>query len=383
MRLFRRRPRPPEPPPVAVPAGAIRPGEDDRALVGALVRYLRTMRENGGWAMPELDPEAVAAGDTDAYLAAVEEGGHALYLASRPSEDALVRAQAALAMLSPALAELHDVAAALAAEPEPDAEPDPETLAELDAAFWESGGRSAADPALAGMVAAIETLEIVPDRDYPARIAALAASHPEAANRLPDLRVAALARRLERPLEAGVAIVLARAAGSYPAFRLDPGGSCARDDGRTVTDWRLDGAGRPYRALALSDRIAVFAEHAGGREGLGHIGRDKLALAAAWAREGHAALAARLALDELGAGRALRSIVFDSRKQLKKSGAEAAAFHLGMEGTGDLALVVFPRVTALVDPATNERLVQIPRTDLAAEAAALDRRLAALDRGPA
>lgn len=370
-RLFGQGSRGVAPPPVLVPAGAIRPGEDDRALIAALADYLALMRESGRiWS--ELQADAVEAGAADAYLNTVEQAGHAAWLAIADPAT-LLRAEVALGLAAPDFAALHAEAADLGGRRKEKA------LAKLDARFFELGGRDAVDGALAGHIAALPGLQVVPDADYPAAIAALCGDAEAPADRRRDLLLERLERRLTDPFEAGIAIVLGRAAGLYAPFFLAPGPRRERDDGRMVTEWLVGSDGARFRAIALTDRVALRAPAPGGGwQALGHLDFDHIALAAAWAREGEVAQAALMGLEELELADRLATLVFDSTRELPRTGAEAAAFHLGLDGARSLAVVVFPNVTVLVDPATNGRLAEFHRSTLSAEAAAHRERLAKL-----
>lgn len=359
-------------PPVLVPAGAIRPGEDDRALVAALSDYLALMRE-AGHAWSELEPRAVEAGAADAYLNTVEQSGHGAWLAAADPAT-LLRAEVALELAAPELARLHAEAADLAHR----RRPKPKALQKLDERFFELGGREAADAALAGQIAALPGLEVVADADYAGAVAAAVSAGEPPQERHRDLLLERLEHQLTDPFQAAVAIVLGHAGQHAPVF-LAPGPRTRRDDGRTVTAWLVEAGAARYRALPLADGVAVSAPAPGGGwQPLDHIGRDEIAVAADWAREGYVAQATVMALDELNLTDRLATLAFHSIRELPRTGAEAAAFHLALKGARPLAVVVFPNVTAVVDPATNGRLAEFHRSTLAAEAAAHRDRLADL-----
>lgn len=385
--LFGKRKAAAESPPVVVPEDAIRPGEDDRALVRALADYVEIMRGEGAWAAAELDPAAMMAHAVDRYLALVAAGGHAAYVGDPGLRPLRERAEEGLAQIAPgAIAEIHrEVLGRMAKRaPAPRAvgltEEEADALARLDDAFDAAGGRAAVDPMLAGWIARIDGLEVVGARDYAPRLVELSAAGPAREERLRDLAIAEFDRKLTSPLEAGIAIILSRTLDARPPLAIAPERRGSRDDGRPAPEWRIEGAEGDHRAVAHSDRLAVLrAGPAGGGAGLGHLAYDKIALACAWAERGQVALAAWLGLEQLGAADRLRTVVFDRRKKIKKTGAEAAAFTLGIEDMRDLALVVFPKVSAVVDPQTNERLAQFEHKALAAEADAHAGRLAALE----
>lgn len=362
-----------EAPPVVVPADAIRPGEDDRALIRAVVAYVRAMRRDGAYAFRELHPDAVRAFAVDEYLAQIEQGGHAAYLADPPPPALLARCQEGLEQVAPALAKLHGRVTALLHR---DTDGSGAKAAELDEAFHAAGGRAAADAALAGMIARINGLEVVPPERYSDRLAEVAAAHPDAGIRFRDLRIAELDAALTSPVPAGVAIILARTLGRCPPFRL------GRHQGAAEAEqqWHVETAAEDFRAAWYPDRLVLFRAlpDGGGFTGLGHLAHEKIALTCDWAERSHAALAAIMGLEEIGAADHLSTIIFDRRKTLKKSGAEAAAFHLALEEGPDLALVVFPKACAIVDPRTNERLAEIDHETLHSEAEAHVVRMAAL-----
>lgn len=375
-------------PPVVVPESAIRPGEDDHALVRALADYIGVMRREGGWAASELDPAAMLAHAANRYLGLVAQGGHAAYVADPGLRPLRARAQEGLERIAPgAFAETHAAVLEQMAREQPAAraialgDEEIEALAGLDAAFEEAGGRTAIDPMLAGWIARLDGLEVVPDGAYAGRLVELSATGPEREARQRDLAIAEFDRRLTSPLEAGVAVILGRTTSAIRPVTIESDGVGARDDGLPATEWRVDVAEDEYRAVAYSDRLVVFRPRPDGEgfAGLGHLAHDKIGLACAWAERGNVALAARLGLEALGAADRLRAIVFDRRKQMKKTGAEAAAFHLSLDGMRNLALVVFPKVSAIVDPNTNERLAQFEHSALQAEAEAHGGRLAALE----
>ncbi|HUF55825.1 MAG TPA: hypothetical protein VMM55_04615 [Thermohalobaculum sp.] len=363
-------------PPVVVPADAVRPGEDDRALVRALIRYVNAMRADGAYAFAELHPDAVSAYAVDAYLAKVARGGHAAYLAEPPSPTLLERCQEGLERVAPALAKVHR-SAARAVERSPGGA---ETVAtaRLDKAFAKAGGDADTDAPLAGLIAAIDGLEVVPADALQDRLAEVAAANPARPARLRDLRIAELHAGLTSPVAAGTAVILNRTIGRPLPFALRPLGGDS-DGGEAEAQWDVETAKETFRAAWYPDRLVLFRARAGSdHAGLGHLAHDKIELTCDWADRSHAALAAWLGLEELGHVERLETIVFDRRKTLKRSGAEAVSFHLALEGMRDLALVVFPESCAIVDPRTNERLAEYAHATLDAEAAAHARRLAVL-----
>lgn len=373
-RLLGRGSRPAAPPPVLVPEGALRPGEDDRALVAAVADYLSLMRNEGGRGWSELDAEAVEIGAADAYLNAVEQVGHAGWLATADPAT-MLRAEVALELAAPDFAALVGEAADLVGRRKPDWA----ALARLDQRFFDLGGRGAVDGALAARVAGLDRLQVVPDAEFPAGIAALCEERELPEQRRRDLLLERLERRLTEPFEAAVSIILCRAAGVHAPVYLAPGRPAPRDDGQPVTEWLVEAGGARYRALPLTDRVVVRSKAPGGGwQALGHIDFERIARAIDWAREGEVAQAALMGLEELDLADRVATLAFESARPLKRTGAEAAAFHLGLDGARDLAVVVFPNVTALIDPASNGRLAEFHRATLSAEAEARRERLAQL-----
>lgn len=379
-----------EAPPVLVPADAIRPGEDDGALVRALSDYVDVMQRDGGRAHAELDPGAVLAYAADRYLSMVARGGHAACVAHPVTPGLRKAAQEALDTIAPgAFAEIHSAFMDMLAGGKPASgslgltAEQVEALTALDAAFDEAGGRDAIDPLIAGWIARLDGLEVVADADYAGRMVALCAEGAEdGAEHRRDLRIAELMRTVGLPLEAGTAIILARAAGKVGPITLSPDGVGARDDGQTATEWHVATGDADFRAIDYSDRLVVFREKPDGSgfAGVGNLGHDRIRLACGWAQSGHVALAAWLGLEKLGVADRLKTIVFDRRKQMKKSKAEAAAFTLDLDDMRNLALVVFPKVAAVVDPRTNERLAEFDYATLRKEAEAHAARLSGLER---
>lgn len=361
-------------PPVVVPADAVRPGEDDRALVRALIRYVNAMRADGAYAFVELHPDAVSAYAVDSYLARVGRGGHAAYLAEGPSPTLLNRCQEGLERLAPALARVHR-SVARAGDGSSGGGKTVAT-ARLDKAFAKAGGDADMDAPLAGLIAAIDGLEVVPPDAWEDRLAEIAAGNPERPARLRDLRIAELHAGLTSPVAAGTAVILNRTIGRPMPFTLRPHDG---DGGEAEAQWDVETARETFRAAWYPDRLVLFRARAGSDfTGLGHLAHDKIELTCDWAARAHAALAAWLGLEELGHLERLETIVFDRRKTLKRSGAEAVSFQLALEGMRDLALVVFPESCAIVEPRTNERLAEFTHARLDAEAEAHARRLAVL-----
>ena len=360
-------------PPVVVPADAVRPGEDDRALVRAAVRYVTAMRGDGAYAFSELHPDAVAAYAVDTYLARVARDGHAAYLADGPSPTLLAACQDGLERIAPALARVHRplVRAGGSASAGRTV-----AAARLDKAFAKTGGDTDTDAGLAGLVAAIDGLEIVPPEAWAGRVAEVAAANPARDERLRDLAIAELQAGLTSPVSAGTAVILSRTLGRPIAFTLHPH---AGEDGEAEAQWEVETAKETFRAAWYPDRLVLFRARGGSEyTGLGYLTHDKIELTCDWARRAHTGLAAWLGLEALGHADKLETVVFDRRKTLKRSGAEAASFQLALEGMRDLALVVFPGACAIVEPRTNERLAEIDHAALGAEAEAHAGRLAAL-----
>ena len=354
-------------PAVVVPADAVRPGEDDRALVRAAVRYVNAMRGDGAYAFSELHPDAVAAYAVDTYLGRVARGGHAAYLADGPSPTLLAACQDGLERIAPALARVHRPLVRAGGSA---------SAARLDKAFAKAGGDAGTDAPLAGLVAAIEGLEIVPPEAWAGRVAEVAAANPARDGRLRDLAIAELQAGLTSPVSAGTAVILSRTLGRPVAFTLRPHGG---EDGEAEAQWEVETAKETFRAAWYPDRLVLFRARGGSDfTGLGYLAHDKIELTCDWARRAHAGLAAWLGLEALGHADKLETVVFDRRKTLKRSGAEAASFQLALAGMRDLALVVFPDACAIVEPRTNERLAEIDHAALGAEAEAQAGRLAAL-----
>lgn len=358
--------RRPAVPPVPLPAATLRPGRNARALVEALQGAVDALRFDCGYALAELDPDAVRAYAAQRYLACVARAGHAAYLADPGPEALQGRAQEGLERALPALfAELHETALGWADCEVAEAAP---AIAAFDEIFRKAGGPDVAWRALAVWIETLGRIEAVPEREHARRLRKLARANPHRNARRRDLAIARLDRRLTEPLEAGAAIVLARTAKRVTDFAIEPAGVVHFGDGGHAVEWTVTTSERDFVAVKRSDRVIVYRveDERGGRFALGNLHEGEIAVATGWARRGHVALAAVLGLEKLEMAERLTGIVFEQQRTLK-SGNEAAAFHMALDGRRDLALVVFRGVSAVVEPRTNDRLAELDHATLARE----------------
>lgn len=252
---------------IVVPQSAIDALETSPdALIEAVVDYVNFLFQEAHFTRFEISPEAVQLYHCDYYLAQVEAGGHARFVASSAEilaytlDDMLSGLNAAQANdhhelvqdLSAWLAENPNEIDALAGREKTDVLP----LTKFDGPFADIQRATPLRECLARWIKSVEVLQVVDDAVMPQVLEGIKSLNPRRHERLSKSRITKLINQLSNPVHVGIGMAGASLADPAPIISIDTG--AAREiDGEMTKTWRVQTADGPYFAAGIEGAIQL------------------------------------------------------------------------------------------------------------------------------
>lgn len=217
---------------------------DDTKVVGAVVDFVNTLRQQGAYLNSEMPANALRAYYVDYYLAQVMNGGHAQFIHnSRLQEGELQSIREGLGLLGlvPFIEIFRDFEERIMRDIASAREHGIDNSAALDDRFFKLDAYKTLMPANGRWIKCLAELKVVPDADYQRTMEGLSSANPQRAARLTERARATIKFRLTQPLFTAAALVAARMNLSNPS--LGAGVSEVDPDGKRHMGWGLSSQG--------------------------------------------------------------------------------------------------------------------------------------------